>query len=178
MARKRGRENARDMVYSMGAVLVAVLIILGITYRSHQQVSQSVDFNSALKSAISQSSWPILVPSQIPSDYQVTSARFEPESYGSAGQMRWYIGYRTGENQYVSLWQSDGPTQAIVAAASNNGECLQRVTFTGNEWTSCFQRKPLTRALYRTENDQTIVVSGTLRQNELETFASRLKPAK
>ena len=178
MARKRGRESARDMIYSMGAVLVAVLIILGITYRSHQQISQPVDFNSALKSAVTQSNWPILVPSNSPSNYRLSAARFEPESYGSQGQMRWYLGYQTSENQYVSLWQSDGPTDAIVTAASNNGECTAKVTVSGNEWTSCFQRKPVTRALYRTFDHQTVIVSGTLNQKQMETFASQLQPAK
>jgi len=177
MAKKRGRESARDMIYSMGAVLVTVLIILGVTYRSHHQMTNSVDYQSALASARSQSSWPILTPTNIPKGFKVTQARFEPESYGQAGTTRWYLGFQTAQGEYVSLWQSDGPTQTIVAAASNGGNCSSTIALAGTKWTTCLQTKPLARTLYRLNGKQTIVVSGTVSQQELEDFAASLHVA-
>ena len=159
----------------MGAVLFAVFIILFITYRTHNQTSSSVDYQDALRAAKNESSWAILAPSVIPNGYKVTQARFEPESYGQAGTARWYLGFQTSNDEYLSLWQSDGPTDAIVNAASNGGVCAETVKIQNVEWTSCFQKKPLARVLYRVDDEQTIVISGTASAQELREFASLLR---
>ena len=162
----------------MGAVLIAVLVILAITNRSHQQITTKVDYLTAVKNATLQSSWPILTPKQIPSGYQVTQARFEPESYGQAGTMRWYLGLQSDNGKFVSLWQSDGPTNALVTAASNRGSCSGEVMLSTKKWIQCSKAKPLTRMIYRTEGNQTIIVTGTVSLQELKQFALSLHTTK
>jgi hypothetical protein len=180
MAKKRGRETARDMIFSMGAVLLTVLIIMGITYRSHAQKMPAANFKQAQELAVGQGSWPILVPGNtsggIPKGYQLTQARFEAESYGKPGTSRWYLGYKTSAGDYVSLWQSDGNRKQIITAAANNGPCSGQMKIAGEIWQMCAQKKPLSRVLYRSLGPSTAVVSGTAAFTELATFVAQLVP--
>jgi Protein of unknown function (DUF4245) len=180
MAKKRGRETARDMIFSMGAVLLTVLIIMGITYRSHGQKMPVANFDQAQSTALSQGSWPILVPGRgsggTLAGYQLTQARFEAESYGKPGASRWYLGYKTAAGEYVSLWQSDGDQKQIIAAASNNGVCSGQMKIAGKTWSMCSQKKPLARLLYRPLGADTAYVSGTASFAELAKFVALLVP--
>mgnify|MGYP000028128347 CR=1 FL=1 len=180
MAKKRGRETARDMIFSMGAVLLTVLLILGITYRSHSQKMPDANFAQAQSLATSQGSWPILVPANAtdgtPAGYTLTQARFEAESYGKPGASRWYLGYKTPANQYVSLWQSDGNESQVIAAAANNGPCSGQIEISGDIWKMCSQKKPLARVFYRSLGSNLAVVSGTASFAELAKFIEGLRP--
>ena len=174
----RGKETAYDMVLSMGAVLVAVSLILVVTHRSRQQTVQPVDYAGAVALAQSQSQLAVDVPSPSPSGYVVTSARFEAESYGATGDVRWYLGYRTAAGDYVSLWQSTGPSARVIAGATNGALCEGTLTIGSTTWSSCSTQKPLTRALALVRNGVTTVVSGTADFSELKTFAGSLQPLK
>lgn len=180
MAKKRGRETARDMIFSMGAVLLTVLIIMGITYRSHAQKMPSANFAQAQSIALGQGSWPILIPGNTsggtPTGYQLTQARFEAESYGKPGASRWYLGYKTAVGDYLSLWQSDGNQKEILVATSNNGTCSGQMKIAGEIWQMCAQKKPLSRVLYHSFGTNTAFVSGTAPFAELAKFVAGLVP--
>ncbi|NBU31944.1 MAG: DUF4245 domain-containing protein [Actinobacteria bacterium] len=179
MAKKRGRETARDMVFSMGAVLLTVLVILTITFRKHDQTLPEANFTSALSAAQAQSNWPVFIPSveilNSPTKFKLTQARYEAESYGNSTDTRWYLGYRTAENRYISLWQSDGQIEQIVATASNEGQCIGSVQIAGKLWQKCSQAKPLSRVIFRKDGDTVLVVSGTESFPNLINFAAGLR---
>jgi len=166
------------MVLSMGAVLVSVAIILIITHRSHQQTMPPVDYAGAVALAKSQSQLAVDVPTPLPAGYLATSARFEAETYGATGDVRWYLGYHTGSDQYVSLWQSTGPSARVVDAATNGGVCGTTLKISSTTWQTCVNQKPLTRALVRVSGSVTTVVSGTASFAELKNFANSLHPLK
>lgn len=174
----RGRETAYDMVLSMGAVLLAVALILIISWRPQKEVLPTVDYQAAVANARLQQTWPILIPASIPEGFKATSARFEPESYGSSGDVRWYLGFQTPSQEFVSLWQSDGPVKKVVAAASNNATCDGSTKIGGVTWSKCEVPDPITRAMYKTDGEVTTIVSGTASWDELTAFASSLTPAK
>jgi len=174
----RGRETAYDMVLSMGAVLASVAIILVITHRQHEQVMPPVDYAGAVALAQTQTQLAIKVPTPLPSGYVVTSARFEPESYGASRDVRWYLGYRTPAEEYVSLWQSTGPSARVVAGATDGGVCQGTLFIQRARWQICVKQKPLNRALVRVDGSVTTVVSGTAPFAELQTFAGTLQPPK
>lgn len=165
------------MVYSLGAVFGVVAIILGVTWRSHSQVMPQVDYSGAVDQAVSAQAFPILVPSPLPAGYVATSARFEPETYGATGDVRWYLGFTTKSNEFVSLWQSTARQGAIMAAASNHGDCSQKETIDGVEWTRCEKAKPLARVLARNANGVTTVIAGTASFDDLVAFSRTLKVA-
>ncbi len=174
----RGRETVWDMVLSMLAVGATVAVIMLIAWRPQQEVSQSVDYSAAVSNALISQTWPISVPSEIPSGYRATSARFEPETYGESGDLRWFVGFQTESGEYVSLWQSDGPTKSIVAAATNSAPCDSTAEIAGTTWQKCEIEKPLTRAFVKSEGEVTTVVSGTVPWEELSRFAQSLEAAK
>ena len=162
------------MVYSLGAVFGVVAIILGVTWRSHSQVVQPVDYSGAVQQAVSAKVFPVLVPSPLPAGYVPTSARFEPETYGATGDVRWYLGFTTKSKEFVSLWQSTARQGRIVAATSNHGNCSQKEIIDGVQWTKCENPKPLARVLARTNNGVTTVISGTASFDELVAFSRTL----
>ena len=178
VAKKRGRENAYDMVLSLSAVFAAVVIILVITWRPQEQVVMPVDYAGAKQQAVAGSNWPIYVPSEIPSGYQVTAARFEAESYGDSGDSRWYLGLTSADEQFISLWQSDGKPGQIKAAATNSAECSETQIINGQEWEKCFTEKPETRAFVRTDRELIYIVSGNAEYSALEKFIESLEIAK
>jgi hypothetical protein len=178
VAKKRGRENAYDMVLSLSAVSIFVIVVLAVTWRPQHQTMQEVDYVGAQSSAIAASNWPIYVPSQVPSGYQVTAARFEVESYGQPGDSRWYLGLTSQNNKFISLWQSDGTLKKIKAAATNNGSCAEKEIIAGSEWEKCFSEKPETRAYLKTQGEVTIIISGTAAWDELKNFINSLTIAK
>ena len=174
----RGRETAYDMVLSMGAVILTVALILIISWRPQKAVTPTVDYKAAVANAKMQQTWPIVIPAKMPNGYVATSARFEPESYGAAGQVRWYLGFQTADHNFISLWQTDGPTKKVVAAASNNASCSGVTEIAGTGWTKCEVEDPITRAIYKTDGKVTTIVSGTTSWEELIAFASSLTQAK
>ena len=174
----RGRETAWDMVLSMSAVIATVGVIMLLAWRPQEVVEQRVDYESAVASAVIAQTWPISIPKALPAGYQTTSARIEPESYGDPGDVRWILGFQTAANEYVSLWQSDGPVRSVVSAATNSALCESTETINDVTWQKCETDKPLTRAFVKTEGDVTSIVSGTAQCDELLRFAESLVLAK
>ena len=174
----RGRETAWDMVLSMSAVIATVGVIMLLAWRPQEEVKQQVDYDTAVAGAVIAQTWPISIPETVPAGYEATSARLEPESYGDMGDIRWILGFQTQDNQYVSLWQSDGPVGPVVSAATNKAPCEGSVTINGQVWTKCEIDKPLTRAFVKTEGEVTSIVAGTAQWDELQRFAESLVLAK
>lgn len=178
MAKKRGRETAYDMVLSLGAILATVLVVLVVSWRPKHELMASVDFETAKVNAIATSSWPVLVPKEIPKGLSVTSARLEAESYGEPGDTRWYLGFTGNNNEFISLWQSDGTFSKVKSASTNDGICSEKVTIANSTWEKCESSKPETRAFVKTEDDLITVVSGTADWVALEDFINSLEVAK
>ncbi len=162
------------MVWSLGAVFAVVALLMVINYRPHSQVTQSVDYPAAVELATSQANWPILVPAAVPAGYTVTSARFEAETYGGNGDTRWYLGLSDGKSGYVSIWQSDGRSGKVIAAATNNADCTDTAVVAAVTWQKCEVAKPLTRSLVHVVDKQTVVVSGTASWDVINAFAASL----
>ena len=165
------------MVYSLGAVFLVAAIILGVTWRSHSQTLPPVDYDGAVAQAVEAKVFPILVPKPLPTGYVATSARFEAETYGATGDVRWYTGFTTPDREFVSLWQSTGPMGKILAATSNHGECSQKQVINNVEWIKCENPKPLARVLAVKKDGVSTVVSGTASFAELEAFINSLHVA-
>ncbi len=165
------------MVYSLGAVFLVVAIILTVTWRSHTQATQPVDYSGAIAQAVEAKVFPVLVPTPLAAGYVPTSARFEAETYGATGDVRWYLGFTTPAKEFVSLWQSTGPMGKILAATSNHGDCSQKQVINNAEWIKCENPKPLARVLAMKKDGVTTVVSGTASFTELEAFIKSLRVA-
>lgn len=176
MAKKRGRETAYDMVLSMGAVFVAVAVVLLVAWRPEKEYIQPVDYTGAITNAVLNSNWPVLVPNKIPSGYEVTSARFEVETYGDSYDTRWYLGYAS-TNEFISLWQSDGKVEQVKSAAIPNVQCSEVESIAGQSWQKCESADTDTRGYLKIEGDLIYLVSGTADWTKLQEFIESLKVA-
>ena len=176
MAKKRGRETAYDMVLSMGAVFVAVAVVLLVAWRPEKVYIQPVDYTGAITNAVLNSNWPVLVPNKIPTGYEVTSARFEVETYGDSGDTRWYLGYAS-TNEFISLWQSDGKVEQVKSAAIPNVQCSEVESIAGQSWQKCESADTDTRGYLKIEGDLIYLVSGTADWTKLQEFIESLKVA-
>lgn len=174
VAKPRVMQNVHDMVLSMGLVIAVVALLLGVTHRSHQQVVYPVDYDATVAQAASSGAFPIVEPSPLPEGLTPSVARFEPETYGKAGDMRLYVGFTTASGGFVSVWQSNGGHDKVIANATNDGACEAAV----DGWQRCEQAKPLTRALVRVGDSPTLVVSGTVDWATLAAVRDSLAPAR
>ena len=178
----RGRETAWDMILSMAAVIGTVGVIMLLAWRPQQEVVQAIDYPAAVETAKLSQIWPISVPNKIPQGYRATSARFEPESYGEVGDVRWLVGFQTPAGEYISIWQSDGPKRKVIATATNDAACESTELITNAKtaiattWQKCETDKPLTRAYVQTNGEVTTVVGGTVQWPELLKFTQSLEP--
>lgn len=163
-------QTTHDMVLSMGVVIGVVAALLAVTWRPHRQVTYPVDYLGTVQQAVAQAPWVVEVPQA--AGYTPTVARFESEDSGPPGALRLYLGFTDAQGGYVSEWQSNGRTAAVVKAATNGGDCQE-----GPGWTRCQADRPLTRSLVRVVDGVTTVVSGTVEWAALTTFASSLQPA-
>ena len=164
------------MLLSLGVVFAVVLVILGVTLRKHTQVTPSVNYKETLAEVAAQQLIPALKPRSLPRNAQVTSARFEPESYGSTGDMRWYLGITLSDASYLSLWQSTGPLQKVVTAVANGGVCQGSIRFAGQQWSTCEGGRPFSRVLYRQDQGISTVISGSSDWSAMKAFVSSLTP--
>lgn len=172
----RHLQSARDMVFSLSAVLIPVVVILALTWRSHDQYVPQIDYQGAITQAVASSPFPIEVPSDIPAGYAVSAASLEAETYGKTGDVRWRISLISDERHFMSLWQSTGPQGAVLDVATNSGVCEATQEIAGKTWTSCDQGDPESRAYFSKDNGVLTVVYGTVTFAELESFIETLEP--
>ena len=178
MAKKpRGRETARDMIWSMGVVLGLVAIILVITWREKPNAVRVVDYKSVVEQVKSTAPWPLLVPSSVPADWQATSARFEVEDSGEQGDVRWYLGFMTGDEKFVASWQTDGPIKNAMKAAVSGAQCDSGIK-SDSSWVSCVLPERETNILVKSDGNVSVIVYGTVSPELLSTYANSLTPTK
>ena len=169
----RHLQSTRDMVFSLSAVLVPIIVILAISWRNHSQYVPKVDYQGAIDQAVVASPFAIQVPNEIPAGYTVTAAALESESYGKSGDFRWRMSFTQGE-KFMALWETTGPEGAVLDATTNSGACDATQEIAGNTWTVCAGGKPESRAYFmKTENVMTVVY-GTVSFEELATFIESL----
>lgn len=175
MAEKpRNKQSGLDMVYSMATVAALIAIILVITWRGKPDPVKAVDWKAQVSAIAGSTAWPILAPAEVPVGWTATSARYEHETYGTATDMRWILGFVTSENKYVSVWKSSGPATSVIVTATNDAECETKPSFR-TVWRRCEVAKPETRSLVKTDGPLTVVVSGDASWTELESFATSLR---
>ena len=165
------------MVWSMGAVLVVVVLQLTVTHRSHQQVVYPVDYPGTVAQATTDHVLDLVIPRAVPTGFTATAARYEPESLGEPGDMRLYLGFTSSDGQYISVWQSNGHASDVIAAATNSGACDATIDIVDRTWDVCVTLRPLTRSLVWHDQKHIIVVAGAVDSDALAAFARTLQPA-
>ena len=178
--RPTGRRNARlgqtvwDMVRSLALVILAVAVVLLLTWRPQPEAVKVVDPTPVLIEARIEAPYPVLYPGDLDSAWRPTSARWEVTP-ASAPDPAWHVGFVTPDDAYAQIGQSASESAAFVIEQTDGGEVIS----VGGEWQRYESRGPegeQTRSLVRIVGGVTVVISGTASWDELTLLADRLSP--
>ncbi len=171
----RLKQSVRDMVLSMAVVIAVVGAILIVTHRPAPEAVKPVDSTMALTAAGMQATFPVMVPTALPSGWVTTSARWQATAK-SGGQPVLHLGYVTPSAQYAQVQESASTTPAFLAESTDRGTAGAMRTVAGQtwqEWTADGRR-----SLVQQDAGHVVVVSGTGDWSEIAALAASLAPAK
>ena len=160
----------------MGLVLLFVAGLLGVTHRSHSQVTYPADYNAAVSAAREAHLWTPMLPPKDPQGMHVSVARYEPETSGLRGSMRLYVGWSDGGQGYVALWQGNGDPSRMLEGAVRGATCEQMALpdANGRAWMPCTGKRS-DRALLYSSHGVTTIVYGNLSSDALQEIAASLR---
>lgn len=178
--RPTGRRNARlgqtvwDMVRSLALVLLAVAVVLLLTWRPQPDPIKVIDPAPALLQARIEAPYPVLYPADLDAGWRPTSARWQVTE-ASAPDPAWHIGFVTPTDAYAQVGQSATQSTAYLAEQTGDGS----IVAIGGPWQRYEGYGPqgeASRALVRIVDGVTTVVSGSAGWEELQLLADRLSP--
>lgn len=170
VAGKQGRQKVRDMVLSLGViVLVAVSIYVFIPHDDKAPTVKRVDYRVELLTARRAAPYAVAAPEGLPASWKPTSVRYQGESFDA-----WHLGYHAPDGQYVAVEQSTEQPAAFIDRASQGAH---RTSGTERIGTRTWQRYEGSHydALVHREKGFTTVVTGTGSFGELAKMAEALK---
>lgn len=165
------------MVISMAVVLGFVLILLAFVPRPKAVDRPTIDVHLAGQQVVRETTWPIVEPLGLGSEWKATNVRF---TRTTDGLRTWHAGYLySGDTQYVSLEQTQGATASWITAETKSGAVNGSMMIAGQKWERRGGADQAERALLLrggTGSDLTTVVVGTAPFDQLAEFAGHLKP--
>lgn len=172
VAKKRGLETVRDMVFSLGAVGIVVVLLLLFGRHSEQDPVKPIDYTLQFQQASQVAPYPLLAPEGLPERWRATSADFDGVD---PAQTTWHIGFINPAEEYAAVEQTNGTPDAFVKDKGKNGKAGGAFDVAGEPWKS--YEGPKYRSLVRVQNGVTTVVTGTATYQDLATLAAALRPA-
>ena len=177
-APKRGRETARDMLWSMAVVGIFVGFLVVVTYRDKPEAIQVVDPAPALEAAQALAPFEVVSPVGLPATWRPTSARYDSATASTVPNAAvWHVGYVTPTGAYASLDQAEGDPRLLVRTLVDGA----RPTGEGTGALAGWQRwdnAGSDRSAYVVETaDSTLVVYGSASEAELGVLAASLRPS-
>ncbi len=175
----RQRQTVLNLVLSLGASLLVVLVIVLLVPRSDTAMTRDVDVA------------PIAEQAQVASDDQLAVAELPEGWRANAAELRtsqvdkvtaWYVGYLTPSDEYIGMYQGFDANPTWVAGLLARTLATGTTTIDGVEWTVYDNRDTgddVGNAKYglTTEaGDSTFVLLGTGTPEEFETLATALTP--
>ncbi|MFC4499937.1 MULTISPECIES: DUF4245 domain-containing protein [Streptomyces] len=172
MAGSKGKQkSARDMVLSLGLIVVAAWVIyLFIPHDDHAPDIKRVDYRVELLTARRAASYPVAAPEGLPDSWKATSVRYQGADFDS-----WHLGFTAPDGQYVAVEQSTQKRAQFIDDASQ-GARETKVTdeIGGRTWTRYTGGRY--DALVLADSDgSTTVVAGTASFDRLTEMAKALK---
>jgi hypothetical protein len=177
--RPTGRPNARlrqsvgDMVRSLAVVLIVVAVTLVIVWRPKPDAVKPVDPIAAVTLVTMQKEFPPLVPTALPADWTVTSARFEPTAK-SQGRSVFHIGYVTPSGQYAQVQESTATSAGFLSESTDRGAASGTRVVGSQTWQ--VWNSDERRSLVLADDSHVVVVSGTGTLDEVAALAGSLQP--
>lgn len=172
------RQNVGDMLRSMAVVLVVVGAIMLVTWRPQPDPVRAVPIEPTAAVASAQADFPLVIVDPVHAG-TVTSVRWQ-STEASDAELVWHVGYVTESGDYLQLSQSLADSENYLAEQTYNAEPLTDDSnlpgavqkLEGEGWIPWVGGDR--RALVRSNDGSTTVVSGTANWAELADAASHL----
>jgi hypothetical protein len=198
--KQRGRQTARDMVLSLGVILLAAgVIYLFVPHDTSQNPVKPVSYRVELTSARRGAPYPVVAPAGLSAKWRATSVRYSPDGEQGA---TWHLGFMTPDNQYAAVEQSSSPHPAGYVHQVTQGahktartERIGGATWTryaGVKYDALVRQEPGKRpaaaseagaatgvtesAVRKKDLAHTTVVTGTASPAQLRQLAAALRP--
>jgi hypothetical protein len=173
---RANRLNAANMLRSMlPLVLICLVIVWWTTLRQSADVGvRTVDPSTTVQLAAARADYAVLVPAGLEPTYRVTSARTDAGNAGEGDPVTLEIGYLTPAEEFAGFVVSDDPRADPLAAVLDGAQEQGTVEISGQTWTRSITEKDET-ALSREAEGVTVVVTGSARDEELETLAAAVE---
>lgn len=171
VAQRLGR-RPRDMVISIGLLLVVVFALFGLYRCLGGDEAATVDPGPVYEEARDADEFPVLVPKGLSGGWRSVSADYQPHSGGATLR----VGWRSPDGDTLQLIESDivpatlltrelGPDAAPTGASVEEG---------GRQWQAYSARNGETAYVFR-EAERTVIVTGKVAEEELHEFVRALQ---
>lgn len=167
------------MVIAVVMLLIPVVIIYWWFSRVPEPQATAVDWRPVVAQAKAEAPFPVAVPQNLPADWTVVRARWTP--VGRAGLDRqpaigntFQLGYLTAQQMYIGLDQRDTDGPGLIRTAARDGNADGQSVIADKPWQRYVSRDGRTRAVARTGDGSTVVISGDLPYESLDAFAATL----
>ncbi|MFE6256149.1 DUF4245 domain-containing protein [Agromyces sp. NPDC057865] len=175
----RQRQTVLNLVLSLGASLLVVLVIVLLVPRSDTAMTRDVDVAPIAEQAQVASDDQLAVP-ELPEGWRANAAELRTSQVDEV--TAWYVGYLTPSDEYIGMYQGFDANPTWVAGLLARTLATGTTTIDGVEWTVYDNRDTgddVGNAKYglTTEaGDSTFVLLGTGTPEEFETLATALTP--
>ncbi len=174
-APRRGSQRSVGGIFgALIAVLALIAGVWGLTWFQHRPLedpARTVDYGPALTAARAQAPFAVLAPDPVPAGLRATSV-----SWDSTGANKtWQLGFVTPEGEFIGLYEGNGPAADFIDASTPARTPGPAVTIAGAQWITLTNRDRGETALVHTVSGVTTVVTGTVGEPVLVSFARALR---
>lgn len=159
--------------------MLPVVLIYFAFSRIPEPKANAVDWRPVVAKAQAESPYPVAVPQNLPDTWTVVRARWTPQGQPGLNERpvignTFQLGFITPSQVYIGLDQRDADPAGLIAEASREGEADGESTIAGRPWKRYVSSDDRTRSIVRSDKASTLVVSGDLPYEALESFAATL----
>ena len=175
----RQRQTVLNLVLSLGASLLVVLVIVLLVPRSDTAMTRDVDVAPIAEQAQVASDDPLAVP-ELPDGWRANAAELRTSQVDEV--TAWYVGYLTPSDEYLGMYQGLDANPTWVAGLLARTLATGTTTIDGIEYTVYDNRESSDDignahyALTTEAGGTTFVLLGTATDEEFMTLASALTP--
>ncbi|GHE33186.1 DUF4245 domain-containing protein [Streptomyces capitiformicae] len=170
MAGTKGKQTVRDMVLSLGLIMLAAWVIyLFIPHDETQQELKRVDYQIELTTARRAASYPVAAPEGLPDTWKATSVRFRGDESD-----RWHLGFHDPDGNYVAIEQSAEKPSRFIPDATQDAKKTGTTEKIGDDTWTRYEGERYD-ALVLEREGSTTVVAGSAPFGQLTKMAQALK---
>jgi hypothetical protein len=171
VAQRLGR-RPRDMVISIGLLLVVVFALFGLYRCLGGDEAATVDPGSVYEEARDADEFPVLVPKGLSDGWKSVSADYQPHSGGATLR----VGWRSPGDGTLQLIESNIVPATLITRelgpdAAPTGESVEEG---GRQWQVYNARNGETAYVFQ-EAERTVIVTGKAKEEEMRAFVRALQ---